>query len=44
MVHRSSVIEPNEKNHAIYSELFAGYEKLYSATADVRMAIAGAKR
>jgi ribulokinase len=44
MVHRSSVIEPNEKNHAIYSELFAGYEKLYSATADVRMAVAGARR
>ena len=44
MVHRSSVIEPNEKNHAIYSELFAGYEKLYSATADVRSAVGGAKR
>jgi len=44
MVHRSSVIEPNEKNHAIYSELFAGYEKLYSATADVRMAVGGGRR
>ena len=43
MVHRSSVVEPNEKNHAIYSELFAGYEKLYHAAADVRMAVGGAK-
>jgi ribulokinase len=43
MVHRSSVVQPNEKNHAVYSELFSGYEKLYRATADVRMAVAGAK-
>jgi ribulokinase len=39
MVHRSSVVEPNQKNHAVYRELFAGYEKLYSATVDVRSAI-----
>jgi len=39
MVHRSSVIEPNPKNHAIYTELFAGYEKLYAATVSVRAAL-----
>jgi ribulose kinase len=39
MVHRSSVIEPNPKNHAVYTELFAGYEKLYGATVEVREAL-----
>ena len=43
MVHRSTVIEPNPKNHAIYKELFAGYDKLYSATVEVRKAVAGTK-
>ena len=39
MVHRSSVIEPDPAKHAIYAELFAGYEKLYGATRDVREAL-----
>jgi sugar (pentulose or hexulose) kinase len=44
MVHRSAVVEPNLKNHAVYKELFPGYERLYSAMVDVRAAMGGKGR
>jgi len=36
MVRRKEIIEPNEDKHAVYTELFKSYNRMYGAIKEIR--------